>query len=94
MAHALVSTVNLEGRDVAEAEKILNEQVVPAIKQVPGFQRGVWLRSADGKTGMGIAVFESEQHAQSALEGMPAMRPAGAPPITSSEIYAVTGLAL
>jgi hypothetical protein len=93
MAHALVTTVNLEGRSREEAEQTLNDQVIPAVKQVPGFQRGTWLRSADGKTGMGVVVFESEDAATAAREAMPAMRPADAPPIVSSEIYDVTGLA-
>ena len=45
MAHALVANVDLEGRDFAEAEKVLNAEVIPAVKQAPGFQSGVWLRS-------------------------------------------------
>ena len=72
---------------------MLNDQVIPVVKQLPGFQRGVWLRSEDGTTGMGIAVFDSEEHAESARDGMNTMRPADAPQITSSAIYVVTGLA-
>ena len=93
MAHALVTQVSLEGRDPAEAEKLLHEQVIPTVKGLAGFDRGVWMRSADGLTGMGIVVFESEEHAKAAEAGMGAMRPADAPPITSSGVYIVTGLA-
>ena len=93
MAHALVTQVDLEGRSREEAEKTLSETVIPAVKQVPGFQRGTWLRSTEGKTGMGVVVFDSEEAAKAAHEAMPAMRPADAPPIISSEIYEVTGLA-
>ncbi|HZA78961.1 MAG TPA: hypothetical protein VE623_21505 [Acidimicrobiales bacterium] len=42
---------------------------------------------------MGIVVFESEEYARAAEAGMGAMRPADAPPITSSDIFIVTGLA-
>lgn len=93
MAHALVTQVSLEGRDRAEAETLLNEQVIPTVKGLPGFDRGLWLRSADGSTGMGIVVFESEEHAKAAAAGMGTMRPPDAPPITSAAIYEVTGLA-
>ena len=72
---------------------MLNDQVIPVVKQLPGFQRGVWLRSEDGSTGMGIVVFDSEEHAGSAHDGMNTMRPDDAPPITSTAIYVVTGLA-
>ena len=92
MAHAIVSTVNLEGRSPEEAEKLLKEQIIPIVKGLPGFDRGVWLRTVDGSKGMGIIVFDSEDNATSARQGMDAMRPAEAPEITSSEIYVVTGL--
>lgn len=93
MAHALVTQVDLEGRSREQAEQTLSETVIPAVKQVPGFERGTWLRSADGKTGMGVVVFDSEEAATAAQKAMPAMRPADAPPVISSEIYEVTGLA-
>lgn len=85
--------MNLEGRKPEEAERLLNEQVIPMVKQLPGFQRGVWLRSEDGSTGMGILVFDSEEHAGAARDGMSTMRPADAPPVTSAALYGVTGLA-
>ena len=93
MANALVTHVTLEGRDIAAAEQFLNDQVIPIVKQLPGFQRGVWLRSEDGSTGMGIVVFDSAENAESARQGMETMRPADAPPITGAEIYVVTGVA-
>lgn len=93
MAHALVAQVNLEGRRPEDAERMLNDQLIPVVKQLPGFQRGVWLRSEDGSTGTGIVVFDSEEHALAARDGLATMRPADAPPITSTAIHVVTGLA-
>ncbi len=93
MAHALVSQVSLDGFRPEDAERMLTDQVIPAVKQLPGFQRGVWLRSADDSTGMGIVVFGSEADATAARDMLDTVRPAGAPPITSAEIYYVTGLA-
>ncbi len=93
MAHALVTQVSLEGRRPEDAERMLTDRLIPAVKQLSGFQRGVWLRSEDGSTGLGIVVFDSEQDAQSARDSMDTMRPADAPPITSVATYLVTGLA-
>jgi len=91
MAYALVTHVNLEGRSPEEAEKLLHEEVIPIVKGLPGFDRGVWLRSADVSTGMAVVVFDSEENAKAAQEGMNTMRPSDAPPITSSDIYIVAG---
>lgn len=93
MAHALVTQVSLEGRQPEDAERILNDQLIPMVKQLPGFQRGIWLRSEDGSTGMGVIVFDSEESVMSALASMDTKRPADAPPITSTSTYLVTGLA-
>ena len=93
MPYALVTHVNLEGRPREEGERLLNEQIVPTVKQAPGFQRGVWLRTQDGLTGMGVVVFDTEESATSAREAMRTQRPADAPPITSSEMFEVTALA-
>ena len=89
MAYALVTTVDLGGRSAEEQTQLLETQVVPVVKGLPGFEHGMWARSADGSTGIGIVLFESEEHATSARDGMGAMRPADAPPITGAEIYAV-----
>jgi len=93
MAHALVANVNLEGRNTEETDRILNDQVIPAVKQAPGFQSGVWVRSPDGKVGVGVVVFDSEASAKAAEQAMPNMRPEGAPPMTSLAVYEVTGQA-
>ena len=90
MAHAFVAHVALEGRTAEEGQRLLNERIVPAVKQHPGFQRGLWLRSRDGSTGMGIIVFDTEENAQAWRDGMAAVRPAEAPPITGSEIFEVS----
>jgi hypothetical protein len=63
------------------------------VKQAPGFQSGVWLRSPDGKIGMGIVVFDTEANAKAAEQAMPNMRPEGAPPVTSMAVHEVTGQA-
>ena len=92
MSFALVINVAIGDRR-EEAERILRENVIPTTKSLEGFQSGVWLRSQDGQTGMGIAVFDSEASATSALETFPSRRPPDAPPVTSAALFEVVGQA-
>jgi hypothetical protein len=89
MPFAAVTTVSLEGRDFAEAEKILKETIIPMLKALPGFQSAQFLRSGDGKTGAGAVFFDTEANAKSALDTMTGERPAEAPPVVTSAIYEV-----
>ena len=54
---------------------ILREQVVPQVKELPGFVAGYWTRG-DG-VGRSIVVFDSEENAQSASSRVPSMVPEG-----------------
>jgi hypothetical protein len=46
--------------DIESAEEGLRRQVVPAVSQAPRFVAGYWTRSDDGKDGLSMVVFESE----------------------------------
>lgn len=85
MPFAAVTYVNLEGRDQAQGEQQLRDEVIPSLKSSPGFQAARFLRSTDGKTGVGALIFDTEANAKAAL----AARPAEAPPFQSTEIYEV-----
>jgi hypothetical protein len=60
VAHAAVTYVNLEGRDPAAAQELLEEALIPVIKALPGFRAARFLRSVDGKTGLGAVIFDIE----------------------------------
>ncbi|TMK62322.1 MAG: hypothetical protein E6G07_10600 [Actinobacteria bacterium] len=62
--HAVVVRVSI--KDGEEATRALQEQVVPAVSQAPGFVAGYWTRKDDG--GLSMIVFESEDAARSASE--------------------------
>jgi hypothetical protein len=62
--HAVVVKVTIN--DFETARKDLEEQVVPRVKQAPGFVAGYWTRSADGSNGRAMIVFDSEGSAQGA----------------------------
>ena len=74
--HAVVVRVNIG--DPETAEQGLKEQVVPRVSQAPGFVAGYWTRADDGKNGLSMLVFDSEDSARRAAEmiqGPEAMRP-------------------
>jgi hypothetical protein len=54
---------------------VLREQVVPRVKELPGFVAGYWTRG-DG-VGRSMVVFDSEENAQSASDLVPSMVPPG-----------------
>ena len=70
--HAVVVRVNV--KDTSNAQRELQERVIPGIKQAPGFVAGYWTRDKDDK-GLSMVVFESEQAATQASERVPGMLP-------------------
>ena len=62
--HAVVVRVSL--KDVEDATRALEEQVVPAVSQAPGLVAGYWTRKDNG--GLSMIVFESEDAARTASE--------------------------
>ena len=63
MSHAVVLQVKLPDGDAAAAEQMLKELVIPHAKSQSGFEKGIWLRSADS-AGMGVVVFDTEENAK------------------------------
>jgi hypothetical protein len=63
--HAVV--VNVTISDFEAGRKMLEEEVVPRVKQAPGFVAGYWTRSGDD-SGMSMLVFESEDAANGAAQ--------------------------
>jgi hypothetical protein len=61
-------TVRVTIGDFEKAHPSLREQVVPRAKQAPGFVHGYWTRSDDGKNGLSMILFESEDQARAAAE--------------------------
>jgi hypothetical protein len=63
--HAVV--VNVIINDFEGGRQMLNEEVVPQVKQAPGFVAGYWTRSDDNR-GLSMLVFESEDAARGAAQ--------------------------
>ena len=62
--HALVLRVRIHQPE--EALRLLHEKIVPSFSKAPGFVAGYWVGKED--QGTGVAVFESEEAAQGALQ--------------------------
>jgi hypothetical protein len=65
--HAVLIRVKIS--DPGSATSELTENVVPSVKQAPGFVAGYWTRSDN--EGVSLVVFESEEQANAAAERVP-----------------------
>jgi hypothetical protein len=54
---------------------VLRDQVVPRVKELPGFVAGYWTRG-DG-IGRSMVIFDSEENAKAASDQVPSMIPSG-----------------
>ena len=85
MAHAVVMQVKLVGNP-DEGMKMLDEIVVPLAKAQPGFERGMWMHS-EAMTGTGVIVFDTEEHASSAVEAL--QPPPGGPTVINCDVFTI-----
>jgi hypothetical protein len=74
----MVVTVGVDPARSDEAGQILEGIVVPASTGAEGFVRGIWLRSMDGTSGLGVVVFDTEAHARALAEQATEGPPPGA----------------
>ena len=64
--HAVIVSVTVN--DGEQATTNLRNEIVPRVKQAPGFVAGYWVRIEGGDKGRGTIVFESEDAARAAAE--------------------------
>ena len=65
--HAVLVSVSIA--DEAAARQALENEVVPAVSQLPGFVAGYWLEPKDGR-GWSTVIFDPEDAARRAAEGV------------------------
>ncbi len=86
MTHAVLIQVKLDpSSDIAHRHAILNDFVVPEVKALSGFQRGMWMHD-DAGTGTCVVAFDSEANARAAVG---ALTPVGGPPVLSTTVCRV-----
>jgi hypothetical protein len=86
MSHAVVLQVKLAGGTDEDAQQMLRELVVPNAKAQPGFEKGIWMRSAEN-AGLGVVVFDTAENAEAAVSAL--KPPPGGPELISSTVYEV-----
>ncbi len=64
--HAVIVSVTVH--DGEQATTNLRDEIVPRVKQAPGFVAGYWVRIEAGDKGRGTIVFESEDAARAVAE--------------------------
>jgi hypothetical protein len=80
--HAVIASVTIN--DAEAATENLRNEIVPRVKQAPGFVAGYWVR-IEGGNGRGTIVFESEDAARAVAEQV-AANPGDAVSIDSIDI--------
>ena len=53
-----------EGPTIEQARQMLETQVIPMVKQSPGFAAGFWLAPPAGHDGLSFLIYEDEQSAR------------------------------
>ena len=86
--YAMLTVVDFTlGRSEAEARKDLQSQLIPQIKQAPGFVKGYWF--GDEKEGHGFVVFETKEQAEQANQAVTPGSEAMGAHVVSSVVYPV-----
>jgi hypothetical protein len=77
--YAVVGQVRVEAGGDDDAQKALEEFVVPTAKSLAGFQGGHWARALDADTGHSLLLFDTEENARAAAARMSEGPPPGVP---------------
>jgi hypothetical protein len=64
--HGVLVTAKIAPGQFEASRKMLQEQVLPMVKKMPGLVKGYWTRSADGAQGISLVVFDTKEHADGA----------------------------
>jgi hypothetical protein len=68
---AVVNRVNLpEGATIEQGRQQLETELIPRIKQAPGFVSAVFLAPPSGNDGLGVVVFQTKEQAEMAMQMM------------------------
>ena len=89
--HAVVVRVTID--DFDRGRQFLTEELVPRVKQAPGFVTGHWTRSDDGSNGLSLIVFESEENARGVVDMIQSQGPGEGVTLDDAEVREVVASA-
>ena len=70
MAYAAFFTVDNSGEDPDDGRRGLREELVPAMKALPGYQSAMFMTAYERGKGIGVVVFETLEQAESLARGV------------------------
>lgn len=89
--YARVGRSRIDPAQYDAARKVLETELLPRIRQIPGVVAGYWLEPVDGK-GLTIVVFESKEAAEAPMpNAQPGESPAPGVTVEHVEIREVVG---
>ena len=92
--HAVLIEVDVAGVDREQGISALREQIVPAIKSLPGFQSGTWLTGGTDAKGLSLTLWDSEENAHAMAERFgPGSSPTASASVTRCEVREVAATA-
>ena len=65
--YAVVVNVSIAPGQFEASQKVLREQVVPRVKQAPGFVKGYWTVRDDSAQGTSMSIFRTQRDAENAM---------------------------
>ena len=92
--HAVLVEVELEAARSGEAEAFLRNELLPMVRQAPGFVSGTWTRSEDGIHGRSMVIYDDQESAKAAASRAAQGPPPGVPVrFVSAEVFEVVAQA-
>jgi hypothetical protein len=90
--HAVLVEVELEAARSGEAEAFLRNELLPMVRQAPGFVSGTWTRSEDGIHGRSMVIYDDQESAKAAASRAAQGPPPGVPVrFVSAEVFESRG---
>jgi hypothetical protein len=91
---AVLIEVDVAGVDREQGLAVLREQIVPAIRALPGFVSGTWLSGGPEGTGLSLTVWETEAEASVMAERFgPGTSPTASASVVRCEVREVAATA-
>ncbi len=72
MAFAVVVDVDNSGEDPDAGRRGLRDELAPAVRQLPGFESGLFLTAYERGDGLGVVVLATRENAEGLAAGFPA----------------------
>ena len=68
--HGVVGTVSMEQDSLEVQRQVLTQQIVPRVRQSPGFVSGYWTYDAENSAGHVMVLFQSDEAARGFRAGV------------------------